>query len=351
MGAQDLVDLAKEERSLLFSQPEHAPWESFKAAFQECIFVELAAELFNIEAGSPWPLSNCAAIVSCVPRPQGKDDDGEHPSVVVPLPLRCPIHLQPVPVYMGLRYRQPQPWRNKWLPDSMHGARPKHETSDVSYELALQLEAAAADYVIGVSLDRHKFFYLLPHEICHNLLEALGMLAQILTAERNFYKQLSNSFKLNTAISGPCLHANGFVQGCSHSLSAAQAILCVWTRRIEATPSRHERLNTRGFLDDSNFRVQSDNPDSAINLPKDAWQRSLQFDALALLQTNIKKTILFANAALAAQAAQQFSSGGEKLKSKKLPFHLSGDPSQLVVSPKLLFARSVGPKALPAFDA
>ena len=83
----------------------------------------------------------------------------------------------------------------------MHGARPKHETSDVSYELALQLEAAKADNVVGISLDRRKFFDLLPHEVCHNLLEALGMPAQVLTAERRFYKQLSSRFKINNAIS------------------------------------------------------------------------------------------------------------------------------------------------------
>ena len=100
------------------------------------------------------------------------------------------------------------------------------------------------------------FFDLLSHECCHSLLAALGMPTKILMAERSCYLQFRNCFKINRAISRMAHRGNGFVQGCSHSLFAAQAILSVWTRGIEALSGQSCRLRAGGFLDDSNFRVQ-----------------------------------------------------------------------------------------------
>ena len=153
LGAQDLADLAKEEWSSLFNQPQQASWDFFKAVFQEylekhpcqlppicakdlkrqiqCLkasraiaidgwrvqemmdlplnILEMAAELFrDIEAGSPWPLSNCTAIVSCIPKHKSEQEvSDERPSVAAPVPLDTrPIsNLSPwTTVYSGLRY-------------------------------------------------------------------------------------------------------------------------------------------------------------------------------------------------------------------------------------------------------
>ena len=79
-------------------------------------------------------------------------------------------------IYSGIRFKQMSNWRERWLPQSRHGARASHETNDVSYELQLLLEHAKLTnlHVAGVALDRRKFFDLLPHEISFNVLQALG---------------------------------------------------------------------------------------------------------------------------------------------------------------------------------
>ena len=58
----------------------------------------------------------------------------------------------------------------------MH-ARRGHESCDTAYELALLNEYAHAKHfhLGGVSLDRRKFFDLLPHDLIFSLLETMGL--------------------------------------------------------------------------------------------------------------------------------------------------------------------------------
>ena len=67
-----------------------------------------------------------------------------------------------------------------------------HETSDVSFELQLLLEHSRVTqkHVAGITLDRRKFFDLLPYEVCLNVLAALGAPPQVIVAERNFHRKV-----------------------------------------------------------------------------------------------------------------------------------------------------------------
>lgn len=108
----------------------------------------------------------------------------------------------------------------------MHGARQGHETADVSFELQLLLEHAAVTKhaVTGISLDRKKFFDMLPHSLCFSLLSALGAPNSVIRSEQGFYKQLVAVYKANKAFTKDVSRrSNGFIQGCSFSLQAALA--------------------------------------------------------------------------------------------------------------------------------
>jgi hypothetical protein len=183
----------------------------------------------------------------------------------------------------------------------MHGARQGHETSDVSFELQLLLENAGISKraISGISLDRKKFFDLLPHDLCFQIWNALDAPQSIINAERAFYKQLCAIYKANQAFTQNVSHrTSGFIQGCSFSLQAALGLLAIWTKYIEATPvPAHISLSTGGFLDDNNNNMRSAAATAADanTALLQAWQRFLQFDQLAGIQVNTRKTICFAN--------------------------------------------------------
>ena len=143
--------------------------------------LSLAADLYSdIENSGVWPQANCFACISCLPKtataqPSFKDvADICAPQALNTRPIS---NISPwATTYSGIRFKQMSAWRESWLPNSMHGARCHHETSDVSYELQLQIEHSAMKKLAlaGISLDRRKFFDLLQHEICFGTLLALG---------------------------------------------------------------------------------------------------------------------------------------------------------------------------------
>ena len=197
--------------------------------------LEMPAELYkNIEHGQEWPAVNSFACISCLPKIELDVTNIKLKSGVyapAAFDTRPISNISPwTTAYSGIRFKQMAHWREQWLPQSMHGARAKHETSDVSYELQLLLEHAkfTNSHVVGIALDRSKFFDLLPHELCFQILKALGAPEPVLIAERTFYSQFQCLYKANGAISShPSGRTNGFIQGCSFSLQASLGILSV----------------------------------------------------------------------------------------------------------------------------
>lgn len=265
----------------------------------------LAADLYqDIEKNGVWPQNNCFAYISCVPKTTPVLDNTDASTIFAPLAFDTrPISNISLwsTTYSGIRFKQMATWRNTWMPCTMHGARQGHETSDVSFELQLLLENAGISKraISGISLDRKKFFDLLPHDLCFQILNALGAPQSIINAERAFYKQLCAIYKANQAFTQNVSHCtSGFIQGCSFSLQAALGLLAIWTKYIEATPvPAHISLSTGGFLDDNNNNMRSAAATAADanTALLQAWQRFLQFDQLAGIQVNTRKTICFAN--------------------------------------------------------
>ena len=80
----------------------------------------------------------------------------------------------------------------------MHGPGQGHEVHDVSFALALNLEHAtlAQKFLIGISMDRKKFFDFLQYEVGFYLLETLGAPEGILTAGKDRYKKTTVSLQI-----------------------------------------------------------------------------------------------------------------------------------------------------------
>ncbi|CAE7690756.1 unnamed protein product [Symbiodinium sp. KB8] len=178
----------------------------------DCI-LDVAATLYeDLEAGQCWAASNAHSIISCIPKVKSDyESDSDHIAPVFLSPFDCrPISNISVwsTLYSGLRYAQTETWRESLLPASMH-ARRGHESCDTACELALLNEFAHAKnlHLGGVSLDRRKFFDLLPHDLIFSLLEAMGLPGYVVAVERRFYAQLTCEYK---------------------------ALLSIWTRILES---------------------------------------------------------------------------------------------------------------------
>ena len=265
--------------------------------------LQLVAERYHgIEQGQAWPQINCLGCISCLPK---TELDVTNPKLESGILAPDAFDTRPISnispwttIYSGLRFKQMAEWRENWLPASMHGARCKHETNDVAYELQLLLEYSSIthDHVAGIAFDRRKFFDLLPHDICFNILSCFGAPHTILTAERAFYSQFQCLYKANGAMSSQVRgRNNGFIQGCSFSLQASLALLSIWTRYIEDCMSPQATISSGGFLDDNNFRSVAATAPAAVALLQIAWERSQRFDTLAGIQINLSKTVCFGN--------------------------------------------------------
>ena len=109
--------------------------------------------------------------------------------------------------------------------------------------------------------------------------------------------QLTCEYKVALALSSVSTRRNGFLQDCSFSLQAAQALLSIWTRILETSIEGFHPITTGGFLDDNNFRCCGPVPQLVASSLQDAWGRSEHFHRLSGTQTNFDKTICFATTA------------------------------------------------------
>ena len=306
----DLPDITvKELRQQLKSANSHRAvgpdgWRVREMQFLPDPLLGMVAKLYRqLESCARWAKLNCCAIITCIPKSEPNfdvDDNKSSPVIPSPFDTRPICNISPwSTLYTSLRYRQTEAWRNRLLPDSMHGARRGHETGDVAHELALQCELAHAkkQHLGGVSLDRKNFFDLLPFELCFQLLEYMGFPQFYIEVERAFYRQLTCLYKAVGALSEPGTRDNGFLQGCSFSLEASQALLAVWTRLMESFQSCQVTVTTGGFLDDNNFRSVSSSAIEVATLLRTAWESSERFNDLSGIQTNYVKTCSFASTA------------------------------------------------------
>ena len=185
-------------------------------------------------------------------------------------------------------------WREQWLTPCMHGARKKHEIYDVSWSLGLHIEheTLCERFLSGVSMDRKKFFDLLQYEVGYFILGALGAPSGVLVAAQNFYQNLQ-CMKATTDYFFTKKH--GFAQVNSFSLQVALAYIMAWTKYMKCDPCLDHVITTGSFMDDSHFFCSCDLPVEAARAIAQSWRRSLEFDSITGLVTNVNKSFFFVN--------------------------------------------------------
>ena len=283
----------------------------------------LVVDLLNDHEQGAWAQAGCTAIITCIPKGTinlDSEEEAPHPAAPQPLGTRPISNISPwSTMYTGIRYRHLSEWRESLQPQSMHGARKGHETTDVALELALDIEYARTNgmHLAGIALDRQKFFDLLSHDILWPLLRSLGLPEQILLAERTFYAKLRSYYKLRDCYSAESRRSNGFIQGCSFSIQASLALLSIWTKVLESTVQSQpleSTLSTGSYLDDSNIRCIAPTHKTAVQHLLKAWEASLEFDNHAGIKVNAAKSTLFATTADSeAEVKETFKSSGHHL--------------------------------------
>eukprot|EP00973_Karenia_brevis_P013783 1871111-Karenia_brevis.AAC.1 len=88
-------------------------------------------------------------------------------------------------------------WQEKWIQPCQHGARQRHSTEDVYWQLALKIERAMLEDLplYGFTLDYAKCFDQIPWDIMFRLAEQLGMSGRILKPVESMYLNLRRRFK------------------------------------------------------------------------------------------------------------------------------------------------------------
>ena len=277
-------------------------WRVSELRFLPVQWFDLVAQCFDkIEQGAPWPSVCCLSSISTIPKGSADDPDNKPAGEIIAadgLQTRPITNLSPLyTAYSGCRYTQMQQWRELWLTDCMSGSRPNREIHDCSYSLALQLEYQTflGNHSAGISMDRTKFFDLIEYPLGFHLLLALGAPQGVLQATQRLYGSLKHTYKLRRANSEFLTKGNGFPQGDSWSLQVALATMSFWTRYLKAGPLQDMAIHTGSFLDDSHFySIHAEPAPVVLSLIK-AWKRSQEFDELAGLKTNSKKSFFFAN--------------------------------------------------------
>lgn len=258
-----------------------------------CI-LQLPAHNFRMhEAGMEWPPPITLGMVTALGKEITEDAN------VDPTDLTSPWADETRPItnlsvlytaWDMARYEHRSAWREGWMSDSMHGARQEHEIFHVSWPIALKIEQSTLEKLgfSGSSLDRKKFFDLLRHEICSQLLRALGKPEPLIKAEEKFYQQLSCRFKIGSSVSRRWTRNRGYVQGASSSSEAGLALMSIWTAAVE----EETKVSVGGFVDDCNIFANDEHHTQRVAA---AMEISKNFDELAGSATNEKKTKVYAS--------------------------------------------------------
>ena len=295
---QDLVDhivKVKSSRAIAFDG-----WRVAEAQSMPVSYCTAVAKIFTaVENGQKWPESLTQGIISTIPN-TSEDNADDRPSGS--LIAANGLDTRPITnlsfwltAYSSIRFRQLKQWRETWLPVECHGARNGHSTHNNSWPLALALEKAHAQCstIIGISMDRRKFFDLLQYAVGHGIMQRLGVPEKILIAEKAFYQQLHYKYKIGKNFSTWSTRCNGFVQGCSWSVQVALGAITMWVRYLKLHCLPSPQLNLGTFVDDCHMYAEDDDPSAAVSAVVNAWKHSLNFDQLAGMQTNAAKSSYF----------------------------------------------------------
>ena len=275
----------------------------------------MANQLLLCEQGAQWPQQLTTGLTSCIPKPGPTDDLSTVSTGEIlaqsGMQTRPITNLSPIwTAYTSIRFRQMAPWREQVLPPEMYGARSSREATSAVLDFTLQLEQAHRDdyLLLALAIDKTKFFDTMEYDLCHTIMASMGAPPILLSAMGRFYDNLSTYYKAEGALAGPYTRRNGFVQGCTWSVQAAQCLMCAWHVWMR------NHAHTASFLDDSRLHVcqhPDEDPGDTQQRLLQAWAHSEQFDTLTGLTSNTDKTkCLTTQPSIRANLRRQLDSGG-----------------------------------------
>ena len=258
--------------------------------------------LRDIEEGGEWPEFMEQVFTTMIEREEDPDEmevDADKFVVPKPLDMRPINNFSPwYSAWSKARFKNMESWREKWMPEGMHGARETHEALEVVYEhmLFMEEQAAEGNPAAAISLDWSKFFDSVQREIGTELVKDMvneGTGKKVFEAEERLLAKIKPRYKVGKTVGrSPYKKENGFFQGPNFSITVALATLSVWTRMTE----EKVQCETSSFIDDSSVRSKKgQNKEDVAQCVAKALQESENFGKMTGAKLNKKKVKVLVN--------------------------------------------------------
>ena len=174
------------------------------------------------------------------------------------------------------------------MPSQLHGGIKGRRMSDISTGLQIQIDNAKRvnEHFVGLKLDKSKCFDRLIPSVSSALFAALGIPSFVINFFLQLYTNLKRFMTYKTWIAeNYTTCSNGLVQGCSFSLLAINAHMCIWSIFMSRLPY----LQAKIFIDDSYLW----SPVSQLKWLVEAIRITEQWDNLVGQSLNTRKCEVF----------------------------------------------------------
>lgn len=174
------------------------------------------------------------------------------------------------------------------MPSQLHGGIKGRRMSDISTGLQIQIDNAKRvnEHFVGLKLDKSKCFDRLIPSVSSALFAALGIPSFVINFFLQLYTNLKRFMTYKTWIAeNYTTCSNGLVQGCSFSLLAINAHMCIWSIFMSRLPY----LQAKIFIADSYLW----SPVSQLKWLVEAIRITEQWDNLVGQSLNTRKCEVF----------------------------------------------------------
>eukprot|EP01064_Diplonema_japonicum_P020023 TRINITY_DN2902_c0_g1_i4.p1 TRINITY_DN2902_c0_g1~~TRINITY_DN2902_c0_g1_i4.p1 ORF type:complete len:858 (+),score=179.89 TRINITY_DN2902_c0_g1_i4:1265-3838(+) len=199
------------------------------------------AHFYNrVEEEGAWPPALMTALVSLIPKGEGKRPLQQRPITVTSLIYRT---------WATVRMRKVLRWQEEWIHPTQSGFRKGKSRYNTVMQISLQIEESllTGKPLHGLALDYAKCFDRVPREVTLKLLETMGMSERVLRPLRAVYGGLRRRFKYALGVGRAFETTNGVLQGCPLSVVLINTLISVWARAIEG---EHPGVLTPSYADD-----------------------------------------------------------------------------------------------------
>ena len=195
----------------------------------------------KIEQGKPWPKPCMTALISSLE----KVESAASPASFRPICVMSLLYR----VWASLRARQALKWLVQFAPPELLGSRPKKETANLWFEVAMQIEEGQwfNQEVVGVIADITKCFNSLPRTPIWYLGRKLGLPPQLIQPWCRAVTSLERRFKVDGGVSRSVHATCGLPEGDSLSVVGMFLVNLAFSYKMQSV---HPNLTAWTFVDD-----------------------------------------------------------------------------------------------------